>query len=54
MVEQNKDDYYDVNFDKKTESPESMTFFFQIITYLFKDDSEGEGRWKLQLISIGS
>ena len=32
MVEQNKDDYYDVNFDKKTESPESMTFFFQIIS----------------------
>ena len=28
VVEQNKDDYYDVNFDKKTESPESMIFFF--------------------------
>ena len=27
VVEQNKDDYYDVNFDKKTESPESMSFF---------------------------
>ena len=36
VVEQNKDDYYDVNFDKKTESPESMTFFFLSSNYLFK------------------
>ena len=51
VVEQNKDDYYDVNFDKKTESPESMSFFSSNNMYLFRGSLISEGIFKLVLAS---